>query len=464
MATVETTAKRASSVDMTVGSELRVIIAFAIPLFLSNILQQCYSLTDIAIIGHVLGDDALTAIGAVTTIVDLYNSLVFGMSSGFSVVIAKFYGAHDEKKLRHAVANTTFLAVLWGLLIMFAGILTLNPMMKLLNTPASVYDAGYSYAIIMVSLIGFSFLYNILSGLLRAIGNSKAPLYFLIISVVTNIALDLLFVAVFHYGLPGAAIATVMSQALSSIICLIYIIKKVPELRFSRADMKLDRNMLAELFSAGFSFALMYSVVNVGTIVLQGAINGLGTAVIAAHTTARKISSLYMMVLSTLANSMATFAGQNHGAGRYDRIRRGLKRVLIVSFGLCVIEIASVYLAGGLLVRGISGSSNPSIIDTAVYYLKFDLPFYFVLAVILITRATLQGMGSKIAPIAASIMELLLKVFTAGFLVKKFAYTGVAMCEPIIWTVCAVYILIVFFGNKNIRSNNSSLSADSTKS
>ncbi len=464
MTSQRTADRRVSAIDMTIGNELRTIVAFAVPLLLSNILQQCYSLTDVAIIGHELGDDALTAIGAVTTIVDLYNSLVIGMSNGFSVIIAKFYGAHDPAKLRQAVANTCFLAVIWGIVIMFAGIFTLNPMMKLLNTPETVYDAGYSYAIIMISLIGFSFLYNILSGLLRAIGNSKAPLYFLLVSVITNIALDLLFVVVLPYGLPGAAIATVMSQALSSFICLFYIVKKVPELHFRRKDMKLDRNMLGELFSAGFSFALMYSVVNVGTIVLQGAINGLGSAIIAAHTTARKISSLCMMVLSTLANSMATFAGQNHGAGRYDRIRRGLKQILIISMAVSTVEIITIYLAGGLLVRGISGSSNPEIINTAVFYLKFDLPFYYVLAIILITRATLQGMGSKIAPIAASIMELFLKIFTAGFLVRKFAYTGVAMCEPIIWTVCAVYILIVFFMNKNIRLSSSSLHADSTRS
>ena len=161
-----------------------------------------------------------------------------------------------------------------------------------------------------------------------------------------------------------------MSQALSSFICLFYIVKKVPELHFRRKDMKLDRNMLGELFSAGFSFALMYSVVNVGTIVLQGAINGLGSAIIAAHTTARKISSLCMMVLSTLANSMATFAGQNHGAGRYDRIRRGLKQILIISMAVSTVEIIAIYLAGGLLVRGISGSSNPEIINTAVFYLQ----------------------------------------------------------------------------------------------
>ncbi len=450
--------KTKSSVDMTKGSELRVILAFAIPLFLSNLLQQCYSLTDISIIGYKLGDHALTSIGAVTTVVDLYNALMWGMSSGFSVVIAKVFGSQDAKRLRKATYNTLILSVIWALSVTLIGILSLSPLMKLLNTPDSVFATGHDYAIIMISLISFMFAYNVLSSLLRAIGNSKAPLYLLLVSVTLNIGLDLLFVVVFDWGLRGAAAATILSQALASLVCLLYIAKKIPELHFGKEDMVLDKKLLGDLFSAGISFALMFSVVNVGTIVLQGAINGLGDDIIAAHTVARKISSLCMMFLGTLANSMATFAGQNHGAGRYDRIRTGLRKTLFVSVGVASFEILMIYLLGGVLVRLISGSANPVIIDTAVYYLRFDLPFYYVLAIILITRSTLQGLGSKIAPIVASLMELLLKVFTAGILVKLFAYTGVAMCEPIIWTVCAIYILIVFFNNKKIKEGKTSLS------
>jgi len=451
-----TVTKNRSSVDMTHGSELKVILGFALPLFLSNLLQQCYSLADIAIIGNTLGDEALTAIGAVTTIVDLYNSLMFGMSSGFSVVLAKYFGSRDAALLRKATFNTIFLSLIWAVAVTLVGVITLKPMMRLLNTPESVFDTGYQYAIIMISLLVFMFAYNVLSSMLRAIGNSRAPLYFLIVTVILNILLDLLFVVVLGSGLKGAAIATVLSQAISSVICLIYIVKCVPELRFGQSDVKVDKAILSDLFSAGISFALMFSVVNVGTIVLQGAINGLGKGIIAAHTTARKICSLCMMLLGTLANSMATFAGQNHGAGRYDRIKTGLRKTLFVSMGVSSFEILMIYLFGRLLVKLISGSSNPEIIDNAVFYLRFDLPFYYVLAILLITRSTLQGLGSKVTPIIASIMELLLKVLTAKVLVKLFAYTGVAMCEPLIWSLCAVYILIVFAMDKKIRVDKSS--------
>ena len=438
--------------DLTTGSEIKAVLLFAIPLFLSNILQQAYNLTDITIIGNSLGDDALTAIGTVSIIYDMFMSLTFGMSNGFAIVVSKYFGMNSKDKLRQIVANTAILAVIWGVLMTVIGTLSLRPIMRLLGTPESVFEAGYSYAIIMLGFIIFSFTYNILSALLRAIGNSAAPFYFLMISVASNIALDVLFVPVLGWGLRGAAIATIIAQSFAALVSFIYIWFKIPILHFSREDIKPDKTMMAELFSAGISFAMMYAVVNVGSIILQSAINSLGETTIAAHTTARKISSLTFMVVGTLANSMATFTGQNHGAGRYDRIKTALKKVLLIDFGLATFIIIVIYAFGGLFIKLISGSDNPELIDTAFYYLKFDTPFLYVLAILLVVRCTLQGLGSKITPIVASFMELLLKAVTAGFLVKALGYTGIALCEPLIWTVCAFYILIVFFMNKNIRN------------
>ena len=437
--------------DLTTGSEIKAVLMFAIPLFLSNILQQAYNLTDITIIGNSLGDDALTAIGTVSIIYDLFMSLTFGMSNGFAIVVSKYFGMNSKDKLKQIVANTAVLAAIWGVLMTVIGTAALRPIMRLLNTPESVFETGYSYAIIMLGFIIFSFIYNILSALLRAIGNSAAPFYFLLISVASNIALDILFVPVLGWGLRGAAIATIIAQSFAALVSFIYIKLCVPVLHFSKEDIKLDKDMIIELFSAGLSFAMMYAVVNFGSIILQRAINSLGETTIAAHTTARKISSLTFMVVGTLANSMATFTGQNHGAGRYDRIRTALKKVLLIDFGLATFIIIVIYAFGDLFIKLISGSDNQELIDTAFYYLKFDTPFLYVLAILLVVRCTLQGLGSKIAPIVASFMELTLKAVTAGILVKLLAYTGIALCEPLIWTVCAIYVLIVFFMNKNIK-------------
>lgn len=436
--------KKTTSKDLTHGDPLKVTLMFALPLFLSNIFQQLYNLTDISIIGHALGDDALSAIGSVSIICGFFNSFLFGMGSGLSVVIAKYFGAGEPKKLKRAVANTVFIAAIWGVVITLLGVFLLKPLMKMLNTPSSIFDMAYSYASIILSLLIFSFSYNVLSGMLRAIGNSRAPLYFLVISVTINIALDLLFVYKLNMGLKGAARATIISQAICVSVCFIYILKFVPELHIKREDMVLNKRMLAELFSSGIAFTLMYTVVNLGTLILQGAINSFGEVTIAAHTTARKISELCMMTLSTLANAMATFSGQNHGAGRYDRIKLGLRKMLFFSFGIATLLIIMIYTIGGVLVRTVSGSSTAELINTAMFYLRVDLPFYYVLAVILITRTTLQGMGAKIVPIAASIMELAIKAVTAGYLARVLGYTGIAICEPISWAICAIYILIVF--------------------
>lgn len=412
--------------DLTKGNVLKVVLLFAVPLFLSNIFQQLYNLTDISIIGHALGDDALSAIGSVSTIYGMFNSLLFGMGNGFAMVIAKFFGAGDQKSLRKAIANTLIISVIWTVAITAIGILTLKPLMKILNTPDSIFDMAYSYAIIVISLLVFSFIYNVLSAMLRAVGNSIEPLFILMLSVTINVGLDLLFVCRYHWGLPGAAIATTIAQAISALTCFFFILRKVPELRFRKEDLKLDKAMIEDLFSAGLAFALMYTVVNIGTVILQGAINGLGETTIAAHTTARKISEFCMLVPSTLAHSMANFAGQNYGAGRYDRIKEGLRKTILFACGIATFMIFIIYTTGEGLVQGVSGSENQTLIDTAVFYLKVDLPFYYVLSVLLITRNTMQGMGAKYTPVIASIMELLFKAFTAGFLAVRLKYIGIA--------------------------------------
>ena len=437
-------ASNRATTDLTKGNPLKMTVLFAIPIFLSNILQQLYNFTDIAIIGHSLGDDALTAIGSVSTIYGFFNSLMFGMSSGFAVVISRFFGRKDEKGLKKAIANTLFIAVIWAIAVPLIGFISLKPLMRALHTPEDIFDTAYSYASVVIALLGFMFIYNVLRGILQAIGNSRAPLFFLMISVSANIVLDLLFVRVFGFGLPGAAYATAIAQILSSILTFIYIMRKVPEVRITRKDFVLNKNLLTDIFTSGIAFALMFTVVNLGSMILQGAINDLGKTTIAAHTVARKISELCMMTLSTLANAMATFAGQNHGAGRYDRIKSGLRSVLFCGFGISAFLILMIYIFGEMLVKLLSGSETTELIETAVFYLRFDLPFYFVLAVLLITRTTLQGMGSKFVPIIASLMELGLKIITARFLAVKLGYLGIALCEPITWIAGAVYIISVF--------------------
>lgn len=432
------------TMDLTKGKVLNGILLFALPIFLSNILQQLYNLTDVSIIGHSMGDDALSAIGSVSIIYGMFLALLFGMGAGISIVTARFFGAKDEKNLKRSVANTIVLALVWIVIITLAANLALKPLMRYINIPEAVFEEAYSYISVLVRLMVFSFAYNVMSGMLRAIGNSKAPLCFLAISVTTNILLDILFVAILHKGLAGAAYATVAAQALSAFVCFIYIIKKVPLLHITKKDFVISGRMLADLFSSGLSFGLMFSVINIGSFILQGAINSMGKTIIAAHTSARKISELCMMMLNTLANSMSTFSGQNHGAKNYDRIMEGWKKTILMACGISAFLIILIYTAGDPMVRLVSGSSTEKLISTALFYLRLDLPFYFILSVLFVSRNTLQGMGAKITPIIASIMELVLKYFTAKYLAVRLGYLGIALCEPIIWIICAIYLGIAF--------------------
>ncbi|MFA5726811.1 MAG: MATE family efflux transporter [Saccharofermentanaceae bacterium] len=439
-------------IDMTVGDPMKNILKFALPLFLSNLLMQFYNLTDIAIVGNALGDDALSAVGAVSTIYSLFISLCFGMSNGFSIVIAKHFGACDYKKMRKAVGNTILIFVVWGVLIKVVSLLTLKPLMHALNTPPELFDEAYGYISIILSFMIFSFAYNVQAGIMRALGNSKDPLLFLMVSTVTNVGLDLLFVYVFKWGIRGAALATGLSFVLAAVFAFVFIVKKVPELRLSRSDFKVDKNLMIDLFTSGLSFAMMFTIVNLGTLILQSAINGFGKTIIAAHTTARKVSELCIMPLSTLATTLATFSGQNHGAGKHLRVWKGIKKSLLLSYGVIIIMIFIIYFFGRSIVTGLSGSESSKLISTAVLYLKFDLPFYFVLAILLFTRSSLQGLGSKIVPLVASIMELVLKIATVGFLAKHYGYWGIIVCEPISWILCSIFNVIAFFMNHNIRN------------
>ncbi len=443
---------RFGKMDLTKGEPLKVILLFSLPLLLGNLFQQFYNLTDTAIIGHALGDNALASIGSVSILFNIFMSLVFGMSSGFSVIISNNFGANDIKRLKSAVANSLYLGFFIAFIIAGLGSLFLNPLMRFLEVPNNLYSDAYKYIIIVIATLPIAMAYNALASFLRAIGEALAPLIILVISAILNVILDILFVFVFGFGIVGAAVATVIAQVISAIACYIYIRINVPLLHLSHENLKVDFNLIRNLFASGISFALMFTIVHIGSFFLQQAINGLGDDVIAAHTTARKIDSFYMMPTTTISSAMATFSGQNHGAKQHSRIIEGLKKSM---FATCVINtflIISIFVFGNQISFAISGSENATIIGLCTKYLQWNIPFFFVLAVLCIARTTLQGVGSKIAPLICSLMEMGIKIIIAKAFVNSFGYNGIIISEPITWIVCAIFIMIVFFTNKNIKS------------
>ena len=424
--------------DMSTGSPLAALILFSLPIILGNLFQQFYNLMDIAIVGNKLGDDALAAVGATAALYGLFLSLAFGAANGFSLVIARYFGSKDMGGLRKAFAHSLKLAVLVAVILTTIAIFFTRPLLILLKTP----DVDLSYRYISVVLLGITVtvFYNVFSATLRAVGNSVAPLIFLVIGAFVNVGLDFAFIVIFDMGVFGAGLATVISQVVSCALTLIYMLKVCRDLLPSREDFKFDKALTKDLTVNALSMACMFSIVAIGSITLQFAVNNLGPLTVAAHTTARKIDETMMVVFAPLSMASATFASQNLGAGKTERIKRGIFTAFALGFAISLITIFITFTFGEFLVKRISGSSNHEVISQGFRYLKWNLPFYFFLVALVILRSTLQSIGVKVTPLIASFVEMIGKASIAFFLVPKTGYFGIIISEPIIWFVCSAIV------------------------
>ncbi len=440
------------TMNMTEGSILRNLIVFAVPILIGNIFQQLYNVADTAIIGNILGDGALAAVGASAPVYNLIIGFAGGLTNGFAVIIARFFGAGDTARLKKAAALTYVLSAGIALVLTAAGLLSLHPLMSALNTPSEIINSTESYLGIILLFSAVTIAYNMLAGMMRAVGNSRAPLYFLIVSVFVNVALDLLFVGAFGMGVAGAAYATVISQAVSVVLCFIYAAKKCRVLVFDRSMLEWDRPLLADLTVTGLSMGLMYAIVSVGSVILQGAVNSLGTATITAHTAARKIDDIFMLTLGTIAMASSTFAGQNYGAGRIDRVKKGILDSILLSFGWSAFSVICAVFFRVPLITALTGTADETVIETASQYIIINISFFFVLGVLLVLRSSLQGIGRKLVPVCGSGIELIMKVIAAAVLAPQLGYFGICILEPMIWAVCAVIVVIdyaVFLRSKS---------------
>lgn len=428
--------------DLTTGKPIKIIIYFAIPIFIGNLFNLAYNLADTRIIGTYLGNDALAAVGSVSTLNDLLVGFVTGLANGFAVMVARFFGMGNKEKVRQVFA----LALLWGLIIalgiMAASIILLPQLMNWLNVMGEHRQAASGYIVVIIYGLIFSVIYNVLAGCLRAIGDAYTPLIFLVISAFLNVGLDIWCVGYLHMGVEGAALATVASQIISVILCFVYTWVKYPFLRFKRRDLALDAEVLKPMFASGMSMGLMSSLVAFGTLTLQTAINKLGTNTIVAHTAARKLTNLYMLPFSVLGTTMATYSGQNYGAGKSSRIKQGLKTALGMSYIWCVVVLVASYTICPVLIKLITDTKLEEVISTACLYLKVDTLVYVLVPTISILRNSLQGMGDHITPVISSGLELVGKFAIATFLTPLIGYWGIILAEPIIWVIMVIPLII----------------------
>lgn len=452
--------------DLTKGAPLKLMLLFSIPLLIGNIFQQFYNIADIIIVGRTLGMQALAAVGAVSPLFFLIMFIVVGLTNGFSVITGQRFGGKDYEGVRRSVTMSTILSSVFTLIFSMICAVFMNQILYLMNVPQEIYkDAYYYIQIVVIGLITVNF-YNLLASVIRALGDSMTPLYCLIIASILNIFLALLFILKFNWGVPGSAVAVILSQAISILLCLLYVKKYFPILHLKKSDWifnwKQDYKFALEHLRVGIPMAVQFAILGAGILIIQSVCNSFGSDVIAAFTAALRIEQMATLPMISFGIALAAFVAQNFGAGNFSRIRFGVKKASLINIGLSLFMAFIMHFWGGFFVRIFIGSGNDNVVEIAHNYLFISSIFYFFLAQIFIYRNALQGLGRAGIPLIASIGELLMRAFAAVYLAVKIGYLGVFYAGPIAWITASVVLavgyystikLFIFKAQKKLREN-----------
>ncbi len=445
--------------DLTQGSPIRLMTAYAIPVLLGYMFQQIYNFADTIIVGQRLGNNALAAVGSTGSISFFVNGFLMGVTSGFAVHVAQCFGAKDYGHMRKSVFNAIFLWIIITAVITAVSVIAVRPMLRLINTPDDIMEDAYTYIVIICAGAAASMLYNAVSCILRALGDSKTPLYFLILSALLNIGLDLLLIIVFKMGVAGAAVATVISQGISGILCIVYAYKKFPILHITREDRKLEPHVIGIHLRIGLPMAFQFSITAIGTIVLQGAINVFGSDHIAAYTAGTKVEQLVTQIGPACGVTIANFVGQNIGAGRYDRIKKGVRQWSFVTCLAAVLAMAIVFFFGKYICLLFIKGGDKNILEYSMMYLNTITLFFIPLSMIFIFRNALQAMGKSLMPLMAGVFELAARTLVSFTLPGVIGYRGVCLAGPIAWLAASIPLMITYiiysrsFSMKNNNDN-----------
>ena len=431
--------------DMTSGSPMKIILSFTLPIFIGNVFQQFYNMADAVIVGKFVGTGALAAVGSTGTIMFLIYGFVVGMTAGFTVLTAQKFGAGDMDAMRKTVAGAALLSLIIGIILTVAFMLFMEPWLVLMNTPEDIFKDAYSYIMIISAGILAQMLYNLLASILRALGNSKVPLYFLILSAGLNIVLDLVLIIVFRMGTAGAAVATVISQGVSGLLCLVYIVKAVPVLRMNREDWHPSGMLLKTQLRIGIPMALQYSITAIGTMMVQSALNTLGSTLVAAFTAASKIEQVVTQAYVAMGTTIATFGAQNMGAGDVSRIRQGFKSCTILGVIYSIAAMALVMTVGKYMTYLFVSEDVALIMDSVDIYLKCVGLFFIPLAIVNIYRNGIQGLGYGILPMMAGVAELVGRGVVAVIAAGQKSYTGVCLASPAAWILAGALLIGMYY-------------------
>ncbi len=432
----------AKTTNMTTGSPAKHILRFAIPLLLGNLFQQFYNLVDTIIIGQYLGTSALASVGATGSICFMIIGLCLGICAGFGIPVAQRFGAKDYSEMRRYIVNAVWTSIALAAVITTAVLILCDNILQAMNTPEDIYDGSYTYVYILFMGIPLTIMYNLCASVVRAMGDSKTPLYFLIISSLLNIILDLILVKPF--GIAGPAWATVISQGVSAFLCLIYLWKKYPVIHPEKGERSLSLPHVGRLLLQGLPMGLQYSITAIGSVILQTAVNGLGSAYVAAMSAGAKLSIFFCCPFEALGNTAATYGGQNIGAGRPDRIGKGIRVLLFYGFIYSIAAAVVLFLFGGQLSRLFMDHPDPFIEENAHLFLKFNSAFYFLLAVVNIVRFMIQGMGYSILAIAAGVLEMIARSVVGFVFVDHYGFPAACLANASAWVAADAFLIIAF--------------------
>ncbi len=431
--------------DMTKGSPMRLILGFAVPLLFGLVFQQFYSMVDAVIVGHYLGVDSLAAVGATGSVNFLIIGFCMGVCNGFAIPIAQEFGAKHEGELKRFVANSVWLSIVFAVVITITVSLLCRPILQLMRTPVNIINGSYDYIIIIFLGIPVVFLYNMTAAILRSLGDSKTPVVFLVLAAVMNIFLDVFCIVILPMGVAGAAVATVVSQAVAGLACLIYMRKKFTILKLSREECRWNRNYVSKLCNMGIPMGLQYSITAIGSVILQSAVNGIDSNAVAAVTAGSKVSMLLVCPFDALGSTMATYGGQNVGAGDLDRVDRGLKDCTKLGFLYSLIALGAVFLFGKQLLLLFLDAEEEQIIANAYYFMRISALFYFPLALVNIVRFLIQGMGFSKLAVFAGAFEMLARGLAGFLLVPVFGFVAVCLASPLAWIFADAFLIPAFF-------------------
>ena len=442
---IETTEKKTAMLNLTEGDPLTLILRFAFPMLLGTLFQQFYGMMDTIIVGKMIGLDALAGVGSTGAINFMINGFVIGTCSGFAIPVAQKFGARQYEKLRKYVGNILYLTVIFSIVMTIViGVLT-EPILHWMNTPEETFSYAFLYIFIVFLGIPTTFLYNITSAIVRSLGDSKTPVYFLILAAVLNIILDYLSIRFWGFGVDGPAYATVISQLISGLLCLIYMIKRFPIIHLRKEDLKPERHYYKKLLFMGVPMGLQYSITAIGSVILQTAVNGLGSQAMAAITAGQRISNFCCCVFDALGVTMATFAGQNVGAGKFKRIKKGLWEATKVGSIYAVLICFILFIFGDEIPKIFINAKEVDVIRMAKEFLLANALFYIPLTIVNVWRFCIQGMGFSGWAMLAGVSEMVARILVAIVFIPIFGYTAACFGSPLAWLFADSFLIAAFY-------------------